>query len=92
MYSPVADPAEESMTVRCPNCQKKQEEPCPKRCGCGRSLLAVLAALRGTARVVSSTPLKPGRRALERPPAVAAISKRTLPSAMAPVGSDDNEW
>jgi hypothetical protein len=80
------------MTVRCPNCQKKQEEPCPKRCGCGRSLLAVLAALRDTARVVPAAPLKPGRRALERPLALAAMSKRTLQSATAPVGSDDNEW
>lgn len=32
----------ESMTVRCPNCRKKQDEPYPERCGCGQSLLAVL--------------------------------------------------
>lgn len=77
------------MTVRCPNCQKKQEEPCPKRCGCGRSLLAVLAGLRGTARVVPSVAFRPGRRPIERPQSLASRPERELTSAAVP---DDNEW
>ena len=39
-------PSLASMTVRCPKCRKKQEEPYPKRCGCGESLVAVLATRR----------------------------------------------
>jgi hypothetical protein len=34
------------MTIRCPKCRKRYDEPHPKRCGCGQSLLAVLAAER----------------------------------------------
>lgn len=33
-------------TLRCPHCRKKQPEPWPKRCGCGQSLLALVATFR----------------------------------------------
>lgn len=33
----------DSTPLRCPNCRKKQPEPCPTRCGCGQSLLAARA-------------------------------------------------
>jgi hypothetical protein len=34
------------LSLRCPNCRKKQQPPFPQRCGCGQSLIAALAALR----------------------------------------------
>ena len=83
----------EAITVRCPNCQKKQQEPCPKRCGCGRSLLAVLADLRGTARVVHAVSVKTGKRALDRPQqGPAAVSEPTIEPATAPSRPDGNDW
>jgi hypothetical protein len=65
------------MTIRCPRCQKKHDEPCPKRCGCGQSLLGALAA---------------GRRSTDghRPlPALAAARQR---GNGIPTESGENEW
>jgi len=70
----------ESTTIRCPNCRKKHEEPCPKRCGCGQSLLTVLAAR----RVVANAP-REGRAKLVR-------TGTWHSSAEALVATGDNEW
>ena len=77
----------ESTTVRCPNCRKKQEEPYPKRCGCGQSLLSVL-----TASAVATVP-RLGTAALAGRTDDRAQFFTTGPlQAAARVDLEDNEW
>lgn len=66
-----------STTLRCPNCRKKQEEPYPKRCGCGQSLLTLLEARRSAAK------------RLQVPP---ATGREDRLAAGAGVTSGENEW
>jgi hypothetical protein len=82
----------EPTSVRCPRCRKKQAEPCPKRCGCGESLLNVLAAR----RVLSDTRRPAGtaenRRGMEGPPALPHRSPSTHAHTLPVPESLDNEW
>jgi hypothetical protein len=67
----------ESSTIRCPHCQKKQPEPCPKRCGCGQSLVALLA-------VPNRMPAAAGRSEIAGPWRQTPVEP--------PVEPIDNEW
>jgi hypothetical protein len=82
----------QSMTVRCPKCRKKQEEPYPNRCGCGQSLLAALAARRSVAEDERTGPARPARsvgREASRLPASAATGQ---PSSADGCEPGENEW
>jgi hypothetical protein len=80
-----------SMTVRCPKCRKKHDEPYPNRCGCGQSLVSVLSALR---RVNAASHAEASK------PAWGPDNAWTLPvranatgsGAAVPVELTDNEW
>ncbi len=77
----------EPMTVRCPNCRKKQEEPYPQRCGCGQSLLTVLAARGHAADARRSGTAAMARRVAGRTRAAGAqATERT------PFESGENDW
>lgn len=69
-------------TVRCPNCQKRQEEPYPERCGCGQSLLQVLASR----RVISESDPAVVRQSAGE---AWTVSARAAASTAEP---DGNEW
>ena len=67
----------ESSTIRCPHCRKKQPEPCPKRCGCGQSLVNLLAT-------PTRVPVDAGRSEM------AGQWRQATP--VTPVEPVDNEW
>lgn len=79
--------------VRCPHCRKKQDEPCPKRCGCGQSLLAELAARSGETEASLAGGLKLARLAAQRPQVLAAnVSPGDPQSLVGGPRASDNEW
>lgn len=46
------------MTIRCPRCRKKHDDPAPERCGCGESLLNQVVARRRLAREAQASPIE----------------------------------
>lgn len=77
----------EPTPVRCPHCRKKQDEPCPTRCGCGQSLLAVIAErerrLADAAQSKLTTPVRRGAERIGSLPAGAGAGSRV---------DSDNDW
>jgi hypothetical protein len=72
------------MSVRCPKCRKKHDEPYPKRCGCGQSLVTLLAARRENGAGFAPEPA---------PRVVPAAPVRvTLPEGRTSVEPAGNEW
>jgi hypothetical protein len=79
-----------SMTVRCPKCRKKHDEPYPNRCGCGQSLLSVLSALRRVNEGSRAETEKPGwEPANSWTMSVKANATQAAPASLEPT---DNEW
>lgn len=84
------------MTIRCPRCRKKHDDPAPERCGCGESLLALLVAQRQMTREAraeaapsladSPSELKTATGALNAP------TGSTDAADAAPANPKDNQW
>ena len=82
----------EPTTVRCPRCRKRQAEPCPKRCGCGESLLDVLAARRAEASRQLSGTAGRAARSVDNPRVTVPLVGPAQPRAGASREPIDNEW